>query len=399
MKNSFNTFESRGRQYIAHHGISGQKWGVQNGPPYPLDYDDHTKVEKQKNPQAFISAGEEKKESKDAAIRKLLKKNPNAAVVNPSLKDWAKAHKKELMFVGAAALAVGGGIAAAHIYKHKNKLVDEIDLSRVNKVKDFIDDNNNVPISGEFDGFHSNEERFIAQWFKADIHRFDPITEDEYAAMSDDKIILDAGTKLYRMSKNEHSTLRDGIEYVSFGEDRQRYKGFLPQMWNANDIFAFSRRDKFYEAELSALTQIKAPGKKESIEILAKAWLKHNHLSDRYMEQSMKSVLKDFYQLQLNLIDRNNPLCKLYFEEAKRRGYNAVVDWNDAGRLADAPLILIDASKQARVDNVKLYSLRETREVFKNIKLPSNITKFTLEDWKNEPKAALYEWAIAKFIQ
>lgn len=23
--------------YISHHGIEGQKWGVQNGPPYPLD--------------------------------------------------------------------------------------------------------------------------------------------------------------------------------------------------------------------------------------------------------------------------------------------------------------------------------------------------------------------------
>ena len=22
---------------ILHHGIEGQKWGVQNGPPYPLD--------------------------------------------------------------------------------------------------------------------------------------------------------------------------------------------------------------------------------------------------------------------------------------------------------------------------------------------------------------------------
>ena len=25
------------RYYLAHHGIRGQKWGVRNGPPYPLD--------------------------------------------------------------------------------------------------------------------------------------------------------------------------------------------------------------------------------------------------------------------------------------------------------------------------------------------------------------------------
>lgn len=40
---------------LSHHGISGQKWGKKNGPPYPLDYKD-------------LSA-EEKKEAKSKAIR------------------------------------------------------------------------------------------------------------------------------------------------------------------------------------------------------------------------------------------------------------------------------------------------------------------------------------------
>ena len=29
-----------------HHGIKGQKWGVQNGPPYPLGASDHSAGEK-----------------------------------------------------------------------------------------------------------------------------------------------------------------------------------------------------------------------------------------------------------------------------------------------------------------------------------------------------------------
>lgn len=32
--------------YLQHHGIPGQKWGVQNGPPYPLDAKDKSKAEK-----------------------------------------------------------------------------------------------------------------------------------------------------------------------------------------------------------------------------------------------------------------------------------------------------------------------------------------------------------------
>ena len=32
--------------YLEHHGISGQKWGKKNGPPYPLDAEDHSASEK-----------------------------------------------------------------------------------------------------------------------------------------------------------------------------------------------------------------------------------------------------------------------------------------------------------------------------------------------------------------
>lgn len=32
--------------YLKHHGIMGQKWGIKNGPPYPLDAEDHSAAEK-----------------------------------------------------------------------------------------------------------------------------------------------------------------------------------------------------------------------------------------------------------------------------------------------------------------------------------------------------------------
>lgn len=34
------------QEYLAHHGILGQKWGKRNGPPYPLDDSDHSAAEK-----------------------------------------------------------------------------------------------------------------------------------------------------------------------------------------------------------------------------------------------------------------------------------------------------------------------------------------------------------------
>ena len=37
------------KNYLAHHGIEGQKWGKRNGPPYPLDPEDHSAAEKKAN--------------------------------------------------------------------------------------------------------------------------------------------------------------------------------------------------------------------------------------------------------------------------------------------------------------------------------------------------------------
>lgn len=40
------TFEDGSSEYLAHHGILGQKWGKKNGPPYPLSGGQYTATEK-----------------------------------------------------------------------------------------------------------------------------------------------------------------------------------------------------------------------------------------------------------------------------------------------------------------------------------------------------------------
>ena len=49
-----NDFESN---YLMHHGILGQKYGVRNGPPYPLDAKDHSASEKKAGYKKSIGGG------------------------------------------------------------------------------------------------------------------------------------------------------------------------------------------------------------------------------------------------------------------------------------------------------------------------------------------------------
>lgn len=60
--------------YLVHHGIAGQKHGVRNGPPYPLDSKDHSAAEKKGDYRDKYYAIAEKKYNKN---RKKLEKVEN----------------------------------------------------------------------------------------------------------------------------------------------------------------------------------------------------------------------------------------------------------------------------------------------------------------------------------
>lgn len=70
------------QDYLMHHGIKGQSWGVQNGPPYPLDpYKDYTKAEKKANAEGIVAARKGKK-LKDLLKEEITDDSPKLVNVN-----------------------------------------------------------------------------------------------------------------------------------------------------------------------------------------------------------------------------------------------------------------------------------------------------------------------------
>ena len=54
MESKKNIYIVGDKDYLMHHGIKGQKWGVENGPPYPLDPQrDYSKAEQKANAKAL----------------------------------------------------------------------------------------------------------------------------------------------------------------------------------------------------------------------------------------------------------------------------------------------------------------------------------------------------------
>lgn len=60
--------------YLVHHGIKGQKWGDRNGPPYPLDADDHSVREKSKGTKGWSKDARKENDKKDHKLTDKQKK-------------------------------------------------------------------------------------------------------------------------------------------------------------------------------------------------------------------------------------------------------------------------------------------------------------------------------------
>lgn len=74
----------RKSDYLAHHGIKGQSWGDQNGPPYPLDSQVSSAVKKKKS-KSFIQKLKDKKKGKKlqaARKKKAEEKKEKEEIIN-----------------------------------------------------------------------------------------------------------------------------------------------------------------------------------------------------------------------------------------------------------------------------------------------------------------------------
>ena len=119
-----NDYESN---YLAHHGILGQKWGHQNGPPYPLDKDKHSASEKKAG---WIKSLKAKSEAKKKA--KQRKANLEKARAARAKKVEEKKRAEEFAKEKEQILRSGN---AETILKYKDKLTDQEIQSALNRIR------------------------------------------------------------------------------------------------------------------------------------------------------------------------------------------------------------------------------------------------------------------------
>lgn len=192
--------------YLAHHGIKGQKWGVQNGPPYPLD-DNPAVQAKKKNEQEkteVVTAGlfsrKIEKEEVDAdgfrkpdpkRVKEILKElNKNVQYDS----DWRSYTAKTRLDFGNKSLDPYGKHARVTSQEYSKKVTDVSDEEIRNNAYSFFEEAATYLASLE-----ANREKIMRQISEdvaSDIRRWEPDTnvssDTVYKEMSMDSVGVNA---------------------------------------------------------------------------------------------------------------------------------------------------------------------------------------------------------------
>lgn len=176
----------------------------------------------------------------------------------------------------------------------------------------------------------------------------------------DNDVSLSSGSVLKRISTVAESKVRDGGFFACYRDDDvNSYKAILPTFWQQWGVG--SPLNGGYINHYKAAAEVKAPSGKETFGIFK--GLMENDLDFRtglgftserlasFPDEALHNIFKDY---SAKWIDNDLPVNKAFFGAVKEKGYNALIDFNDAGKLGKTPLRVIDSSIFEIVQNESL---------------------------------------------
>jgi hypothetical protein len=390
--------------FLAHYGVMGMKWGKHKRQDDPTDsarptsnHENRDARRKAKSDKILAKAdgvqkqiddlkkhgfnsdymrkkygvdtkGHSKKDLVDAELRN-LQGSKDHFIADAKLAAEGKLTNKEKMLIGAAvATVVVAGVAGAAVYSNtgerakKKKYVKDkaARLAQEAAAQKRLDD-----IKG---GQRISYEDFHTKLYKTESSRLAGMSKDAFDKLDDTPIMVPSGQVFKRVSTQNEETLRSEVYAAFKDEDVNRYSAILPKYWSQWGIGGAAKGGHIIE--MQAKEAILSPGKKSRVQnfidlmdepITAKDffgndvtqtgrdWLNSSNMAkgiDKHLSNK-DAAIKSYNDFAM-LLGTDSVLKTAYFEKLKSKGFNAIIDDNDAGRLADAPMLIFDANKSMK---------------------------------------------------
>ena len=241
-----------------------------------------------------------------------------------------------------------------------------------------------------------NLQNYLWEKTKDDNIFGDVVTKADYDKMSTGREYVAKNAKLTRITTNP-TTVKAGQLYVSkLPEDAAFYRAALPAIGpqNAGKTGAGLKRykDDYHELELKTVKKLSSPSEKERfdafVEILnepaikvgkkepvtGREYLKKNGYAPLFSKKLSTqefgfSTYNHFIAEQGN---QDSPINTAYFNKIRDKGFNALPDDYDRGKLTKAPMILLDPEGTTKVTSVRRLTADEINKAQRELEVPKN---------------------------
>lgn len=379
--------------FLMHYGVRGMKWGKRNAKK--SDGDDQAKAEakaivnKQKAEKFHAKAAENKKlmdemdslgiqspemrrlygkavdqsdrmfrftqgKTKEQAVaerRSEAQKKYDIAVKDAAAKEQGKLSRGQKMAIGGA--AVGAGLLIAYgAYKYPDIVTRNAQAG------------DNISVNNFMKRYTNRTNEFSST----------KLDKDSFSKLDDNDVVVKAGTIFKRVTQHKDEEL-SGRMYAAYKQgDADRYQGIYAPVLKKR-----TAASNLYVNEMEMGASIKSPSHKKRVQILLDMVKENKTFTDAeggtvsvrdqlemlsFSRFNMKDIMSGNYTDGSKLsgedlalqnytsfarqIVVDNPISKEYFAKVKAAGYNAIIDDNDRGQLADAPMILLDAANTVK---------------------------------------------------
>lgn len=319
MRNDFHS------GYLEHHGILGQKWGVKNGPPYPLDQSGKSSSEKSLDKRLTLSDNQKK-------ILKTIVKT--AGIVG----------------IGAAAYYCLRGRSSSiitNILPRMGSAGPEIEKQAKDIIKRELKDTDIVLNKG-MELYKANVDKNF------DVKKVDDVIYSSYDQL--DRIAYRYGLRNWRGNKDRYEAVFKATEDL-IGPSKEEAQKIFDKVFNENQDFRDRLADSVAKQYVISFTH----------NGLDKV-MSEEQLYDKALRNAIEAIERNPFRTGMSNMVSNSDTSKILVDAFKKEGYDFVEDYMDKGIMARNPIILLSNDKviQKGVNWYNYYNVHN-RQLAKNI--------------------------------
>lgn len=237
--------------------------------------------------------------------------------------------------------------------------------------------------------------RYMVQANRGD-PRLRTMTAERYANLSENGATFARGMELHRVTKVNSTQMYAGAMYVSKSkEDEAFYKAIIPATGlktlpfiPGSFVSGGQKAYQSYDVTMKTTRKLMLPSDKERVnafmEVLAqplinvpghnapmtgRQFLEANGYKKQFKNKTdQEAVFSAYYQLLRTQGDRSSPINQAYFSNLQKKGFNAILDENDAGRYSQEPLIILDANKSVKATSIRRLTADEINQAQRDLR-------------------------------